>query len=89
MRGDILLCAGEQTTRVEAAYFAALDVAKSQNARIFELRAATGIARLWQSIGKTKDARQILKPIYDWFTEGSETVDLKEAKALLDELTVS
>ena len=54
--------------------------------RSFELRAATSLARLWQRQGKRDDARALLAPIYDWFTEGFDTRDLKDAKALLDEL---
>jgi predicted ATPase len=51
-----------------------------------ELRAATDIARLWHDQGKVRQARELLAPVYGWFTEGFDTVDLKEAKALLDEL---
>jgi predicted ATPase len=51
---------------------------------MIELRAATSLASLWRNQGKTQDAHELLKPVYDWFTEGFETPDLKEAKALLD-----
>ena len=64
----------------------ALDVARKQGARSFEVRSASDLARLWLSQGKRQQARELLAPVYGWFTEGFETLDLKEAKALLDEL---
>jgi len=64
----------------------ALVVARAQEARWFELRAARDLARLWRDLGKTKQARDLLAPVYGWFTEGFDTADLKEAKALLDAL---
>jgi predicted ATPase len=63
-----------------------LDVARRQEARSLELRAAMSLARLWQQQGKRQAARDLLAPIYNWFTEGFDTADLQEAKALLDEL---
>jgi predicted ATPase len=57
-----------------------------QQAKSLELRAAMSMARLWRDQGKRKEARELLAPIYGWFTEGFDTLDLKEAKALLDEL---
>ncbi len=65
----------------------AIDVARSQSAKSWELRAATRLARLWHSQGKTTEARDLLDPVYGWFTEGFDTADLKDAKALLDELS--
>ena len=65
----------------------ALEVARSQSAKTLELRAARDLARLWRDQGKTREARNLLAPVYDWFTEGFDTADLKEAKALLDELS--
>ena len=65
---------------------AAIAIAQSQKARSFELRAATSLARLWRDQGRGAEARDLLAPIYSWFTEGFDTPDLKEAKALLDEL---
>ncbi len=56
-------------------------------ARSLELRAATSLARLWQRQGKRDEARALLAPVYDWFTEGFDTADLKDAKALLEELS--
>jgi class 3 adenylate cyclase/predicted ATPase len=64
----------------------ALSIARQQQAKSWELRAATSLARLWRSQGKVQQARELLAPVYDWFTEGFDTRDLKEAKALLEEL---
>ena len=61
-------------------------MAQSQKAKSWELRAATALARLWHGQGKPNEARDLLKPVHDWFTEGFETADLKDAKALLDDL---
>ena len=70
----------------EACFQKALDIARDQQAKSWELRAATSLARLWQQQGKTAKAHQLLSEIYDWFTEGFDTKDLQEAKALLEEL---
>jgi predicted ATPase len=64
----------------------AIRVARGQGAKSYELRAATSLAQLWADRGRRADARDLLAPIYGWFTEGFDTLDLKEAKALLDEL---
>ena len=64
----------------------ALAVARRQQAKSWELRAAMSMARLWRDQGKRDEARELLSPVYGWFTEGFDTRDLKEAKALLDEL---
>jgi predicted ATPase len=61
-------------------------IARGQQAKMWELRAATSLARLWGEQGRRAEARELLAPIYGWFTEGFDTADLKEAKALLDEL---
>jgi predicted ATPase len=66
---------------------AALRLAQRQQAKAYELRAAMSMARLWRDQGKRDEARDLLAPVYGWFTEGFETLDLKGAKALLDELT--
>ena len=65
---------------------AAIDRAKEQQSRSYELRAATDLARLWHAQGKSADARALLAPVYEWFTEGFETADLRRAKVLLDTL---
>jgi hypothetical protein len=67
---------------------AALEATKVQEARLLELRAAMSLARLWRDQGKVQQARELLAPVYGWFTEGFDTRDLKEAKALLEELAV-
>ena len=64
----------------------AIAVARRQQAKSWELRAAASMARLWRDQGMRKEARDLLAPVYGWFTEGFDTLDLKEAKALLDEL---
>jgi predicted ATPase len=64
----------------------ALTVAREQQAKSWELRASTSLARLWRDQGKRTEARDLLAPIYGWFTEGFDTPDLKDAKALLDQL---
>ena len=63
-----------------------MEVARSQSAKSLELRAAMSLSRLWQRHGKRDKARQTLAEIYDWFTEGFDTADLRDAKALLEEL---
>jgi predicted ATPase len=74
------------TAQAAACFHQALDVARQQQAKSFELRAATSLARLWRQQGKRAEARELLAPIYRWFTEGFDTLDLQEAKALLEEL---
>jgi len=71
----------------ESSFRRAIEAAQRQQARSWELRATTSLCRLWQKQGKQKEARQVLAGIYGWFTEGFDTPDLKEAKALLEELT--
>ncbi len=73
-------------SQAETCFRQALDVARQQQAKSLELRAATSLARLWQSQGKRQEARELLAPIYGWFTEGFDTADLQEAKLLLAEL---
>jgi predicted ATPase len=72
--------------KVEAYFERALAVARQQQAKSVELRAAMSLARLWRHQGKVREARELLAPVYGWFTEGFDTRDLKEAKTLLDEL---
>ena len=71
----------------EACFLKAIEVARRQQAKSWELRAVMGLSRLWQQQGKKKQARRLLAEIYSWFTEGFDTADLKEAKALLEELS--
>jgi hypothetical protein len=73
-------------SEVENSFVRALDVARRQQAKSLELRAAASLARLWGEQGRRGEARDLLAPVYGWFTEGFDTTDLKDAKALLDEL---
>ena len=70
----------------EDCFLRAIDIARKQQAKSLELRAATSLARLWQRQGKCAEARALLAPIYGWFTEGFGTADLQEARTLLEEL---
>ena len=74
---------------VEDSFQKAIDIARAQNARGWELRAATALARLRLEQNRSAEAHQLLAPVFAWFTEGFETIDLREAKALLDELSLS
>ena len=85
--GEITLMSPEPDAAKAEAYFErALAVARKQQAKSWELRVAMSMARLWRDQGKRQQARNLLAPVYGWFTEGFDTLDLKEAKALLDEL---
>jgi tetratricopeptide (TPR) repeat protein len=87
LQGDFLLvCSGDQYAEAEVYFHKALDIARRQEAKSLELRTAASLARLWQQQGKRTEARELLAPIYDWFTEGFDTPDLQEAKALLEAL---
>ena len=83
--GDLLSAAGDQPA-AEEHYQRAVSVAEGQRAKVLQLHAATCLARLWRDHGKRTEARDLLAPVYGWFTEGFDTPVLKEAKALLDEL---
>ena len=74
------------TSQAEVHYLSAIETARSQDAKSWELRAAMSLARLWQGQDKRREARDLLAPVYDWFTEGFDTADLKDAKVLLGEL---
>ncbi len=87
LRGELLLQHSvAQPGEAEACFHQALAVARRQQAKSLELRAAMSLSRLWQCQGTRAEARPLLAEIYDWFTEGFDTADLKEAKALLDAL---
>lgn len=88
IKGELLLKSAASNAQVEAesCYQRAIEIAQQQSAKAFELRATVSLARLWQRQGKREEARQMLAEIYGWFTEGFDTADLKDAKALLDEL---
>jgi predicted ATPase len=73
-------------TEVEASFHQALTIARRQEAKSLELRAARSLARLWQQQGKGREAYNLLAPVYGWFTEGFDTADLQEAKAVLEAL---
>jgi predicted ATPase len=87
LRGELLLQQTKpDTSQAETCFQQALDIARTQQAKSLELRAATSLARLWQSQGKPQEATELLAPVYGWFTEGFGTADLRDAQALLDEL---
>ena len=85
------LCCSPKTssTRARPRLQQAIRIAQAQQAKSLELRAATSLARLWGEQGRRAEARDLLAPVYGWFTEGFDTADLKEAKALLDRVGVS
>jgi predicted ATPase len=86
--GEIALRSPKPDAAKAEGYFErALSVARAQQAKSWELRAAMSMARLWRDQGKRDEARELLAPVYGWFTEGFDTLDLKEAKALLEQLT--
>ena len=86
VRADLLSASGTASSEVEASLVRAIEIAREQSAKMFELRAATSLARLWAEQGERQKAHDLLAPVYGWFTEGFDTADLKDAKALLDEL---
>jgi predicted ATPase len=88
LKGELCLRMGQgERGGPEACFHRARDVARRQQAKSLELRAAISLSRLWQRQGKRNTARQLLAEVYGWFTEGFDTADLREAKALLDELS--
>jgi len=84
-RGDLLIAVGE-AERGERTLKGAIAVARRQEARLWELRAATSLARLWREQGKINEARNLLAPVYGWFAEGLDTPDLSQANSLLQQL---
>jgi len=89
LKGDLLLIQGNTSSEseVESCFQKALEVSRRLKAKSLELRAAMSLSRLKQKQGKKDEARKLLQKIYGWFTEGFDTGDLKEAKALLDDLS--
>ena len=81
-----MLQKSQDVVEAEVYFLKAIEVAQKQSAKSWELRAAISLARLWQGQGKKQDAHELLAPVYNWFTEGFDTVDLKAAKALLEDL---
>ena len=87
LTGELMLAqSAEHQAAAETCFQQALAVARHQQAKSWELRAAMSLSRLWQQHGKRTAARELLAPVYGWFTEGFDTADLQEAKALLEEL---
>jgi predicted ATPase len=86
LRGDVLNATGDQAA-AEESYQQALAVARQQSAKTSELHAAASLARLWRDQGRRTEARDLLAPVYNWFTEGPDTPVLKDAKALVEQLS--
>jgi predicted ATPase len=87
LKGALLLQqSSDNQTEAEHCFRQAITIAQNQQAKSLELRTTTSVARLWQQQGKRQEAHDLLAPVYGWFTEGFDTADLKDAKALLDEL---
>jgi predicted ATPase len=87
LKGELLLQqSSSNQTEAESCFHQAIAIAQNQQAKSFELRTATSLARLWQQHGKRQEAHALLAPVYHWFTEGFDTADLQDAKAVLDEL---
>jgi predicted ATPase len=87
--GELTLNRTKDAAKAKALFDRALLVARQQQAKSWELRASMSLARLWRDQGKVQEARELLAPVYGWFTEGFDTRDLREAKALLGELARS
>jgi predicted ATPase len=92
LKGTLMLQSRDQgleskDEEAEACFHKAIEIARRQQAKALELRAATSLARLWQHQGKRSEAHKVLSEVYNWFTEGFDTKDLQEAKALLEELS--
>ena len=86
LKGELLRSHGAREDEAETSYNQAIHVAHQQKAKSLELRALMSLSQLWQKQGKQEEARHMLSEVYDWFTEGFETPDLKEARVLLKEL---
>jgi hypothetical protein len=86
-RGEVLLCLSDaDKAEAERCFRQAMAVAQAQGTKLWELRAAMSLARLWRDQGRPAEAHEVLAPVHDWFTEGFDTIDLKHARALLEEL---
>ena len=86
-KGEVVLCLSDpDKAEAERCFRKAMSVAHAQGAKLWELRAATSLGRFWAEQGRRAESHDLLAPIYDWFTEGFDTIDLKEARALLEEL---
>ena len=83
-KGELLLMQGKDETEAENSFKQGIEISKHQRAKSLELRSTLSLIRLWQAQGKREDARRVLTEIYNWFTEGFDTADLKEARALLE-----
>jgi predicted ATPase len=87
LKGELLLQqSSNNQADAETCFQQAISIARSQQAKSWELRAATSLSKLWHQQGKRQKAYDLLAPVYNWFTEGFDTADLQDAKALLDEL---
>jgi predicted ATPase len=87
LKGELLLQqSSDNDTEAETCFQHAISIAQGQQAKSWELRAATSLARLWHQQGKRQEAHDLLAPLYHWFTEGFDTLDLMDAKALLEAL---
>jgi predicted ATPase len=88
LEGELLIaCDPGAKADAEVTFCKAIDIAQRQSSKSWELRAAMSLARLWRDQGKVQQAHELLAPVYGWFTEGFDTRDLKEAKALLEQLS--
>jgi predicted ATPase len=87
LHGELSLCCDPaDALKAEACFCRALEIARSQQAKSWELRAATSLAQVWAAQGRRAEARDLLAPVYDWFTQGFDTADLRRAKTLIDQL---
>ena len=84
VHGELLTQSTKDRSKAEACFQKAIEIAQRQNAKSLELRAAVSLGRLWRDQGKQAEARDLLAPVYGWFTEGFDTADLKDAKAVLE-----
>ncbi len=87
LKGELIFQQSQDAGEVESCFSKAIEIARHQQAKSWELRTATSLARLWQGQGKVDKARELLAAVYNWFTEGFDTADLKDAKALLQKLS--